>query len=66
MGFQVSKNCLKRPLKKKIKIGPVGRQMAIENYISNDFLSTFFDSINVFNRRLPGVLTVSNEEQALK
>ena len=26
----------------------IGRQMAIENPVSNDFLSTFVDSINVF------------------
>ena len=30
--------------------------MTIENSVSNDFLSTFVDSINVFDCRLPGVL----------
>ena len=29
--------------------------MAIKNFVSNDFLSTFVDSINVFDCRLPGV-----------
>ena len=29
--------------------------MAIKNSISNDFLSTFIDSIDVFDCRLPGV-----------
>ena len=29
-------------------LSPVWRQMAIENSDSNDFLSTFVDSINVF------------------
>ena len=29
--------------------------MAIENSVSNDFLSTFVDSINVFDCRLPCV-----------
>ena len=29
--------------------------MAIENSVSNDFLSTFIDSIDVFDCRLPGV-----------
>ena len=29
--------------------------MAIENYVSNDFLSTFVDSINVFDCRISGV-----------
>ena len=36
-------------------VSPVGRQMAIENLVSNDFLSTFVDSINVFDCRLSGV-----------
>ena len=36
-------------------LSPVGRQMAIENSVSNDFLATFVDSINVFNCRLSGV-----------
>ena len=30
-------------------------QMAIENSVSNDFSSTFVDSINFFDCRLPGV-----------
>ena len=38
---------------------PVGRQMAIENYVANDFLSTFAESINVFDRRLSGVFIFS-------
>ena len=29
--------------------------MAIENSVSNEFLSTFVDSIDVFDCRLPGV-----------
>ena len=29
--------------------------MTIENSVSNDFLSTFVDSIGVFDCRLPGV-----------
>ena len=33
----------------------IGRQMAIENPVSNDFLSTFVDSINFFDCRLSGV-----------
>ena len=33
--------------------------MAIENSVSNDFLSTFLDSIGVFNCRLPGVYILS-------
>ena len=36
-------------------LSPVGRQMAIENSVSNDFLSTFVDSVNVFDCRLPSV-----------
>ena len=34
---------------------PVGRQMTIENSVSNDFWSTFVDSINVFDCRLSRV-----------
>ena len=34
----------------------VGRQLTIENFISKDFWSTFVESINVFDCRLPGVL----------
>ena len=37
---------------------PVGRQMAIENSVSNDFWSASVDSINVFDCRLPGVIIV--------
>ena len=37
-------------------LSPVRRQMAIENFVSNDFLSTFNDSIGVFDCRLPGVV----------
>ena len=33
--------------------------MAIKNSVSNDFLSTFVDSINVFDCRLPGVTKVT-------
>ena len=36
-------------------LSPVWRQMAIENSVSNDFLSTFFDIINVFDCPLPCV-----------
>ena len=36
-------------------LSPVWRQMAIENTVSIDFLSTFLDSIGVFDCRLPGV-----------
>ena len=36
-------------------LSPVGRQMVIENSVSNDFGSTFVDGINVFERRLYGV-----------
>ena len=32
--------------------------MAIENSVSNDFLSTFIDSINIFDCRLSGVYFV--------
>ena len=31
-------------------LSPVGRQMAIENSVSNDFLSKFVDSIDIFDR----------------
>ena len=31
--------------------------MATENSVSNDFLSTFIDSINVFDCCLPGVVS---------
>ena len=36
-------------------LSPNWRQMAIENSVSNDFLSPFVDCINVFDCRLPGV-----------
>ena len=35
---------------------PLGRQMAIENSVSNNFLSKFVDSINVFDCLLYGVI----------
>ena len=47
------KQCFKLPL------SPVGRQMAIKNSVSNDFLSMSVDSIGVFDCCLPGVITVS-------
>ena len=34
----------------------LGDIMAIKNSVSNDFLSTFVDSINVLDCRLPGVM----------
>ena len=34
---------------------PGRRQMAIKNSVFNDFLSTFVDSINIFDCRLSGV-----------
>ena len=34
---------------------PVGRLMAIENYVSNYFWSTFVDDIDVFDYRQSGV-----------
>ena len=34
----------------------VGRQMTIVNSVSNDFLSTFIDSIDDFYCRVPGVM----------
>ena len=36
----------------------VWRQMAIKNSVSNDFLSTFLDSIGTFDCCLPGVVNV--------
>ena len=36
-------------------LSPVGRKMAIGNSVSNDFLSTFVDGINVFDCHFPGV-----------
>ena len=38
-------------------LSPIGRQMAIKNSVSNGFLSTCVDSINVFDCRLSGVIT---------
>ena len=38
-------------------LSSVWRQMAIKNTVSIDFLSTFLDSIGVFDCRLPGVKT---------
>ena len=32
-----------------------GQQMAIKNSVSNDFLSSFVDSIYIFDCRLPSV-----------
>ena len=37
-------------------LSPAGRQMAIENAFSIDFLSTFLNSIDVFDCHLPGVI----------
>ena len=39
-------------------LSPVGRQMAIKNSVSNDFLSTLIDSINVCDCCPSGVLCV--------
>ena len=36
-------------------LSQVGRQMAIENSVSNDLLYTFVDGITVFDCRLSGV-----------
>ena len=36
-----------------------GTTMAIENFVSNDFGSTFADSVNVFDCRLSGVSLVN-------
>ena len=41
-------------------LSPVGRQMAIENSVSNDCLSTFVDNINVFDCRLSFVILVES------
>ena len=40
------------------KIATLGRKMAIENAISNDFWYTLVDSINVFDCHLSGMITV--------
>ena len=37
-------------------LSPFRRQIAIESHVSNDFLSTFVDCINIFDCCLPGVL----------
>ena len=39
-------------------LSPVGRQIAIKNSVSNDFLSTFFDSIDIFDCCLPRVILI--------
>ena len=36
-------------------LSPVGQQMATKNSVSSNFLSTFVDSIHVFDCRLFGV-----------
>ena len=36
----------------------VGRQMPIESSVSTDFLSTFVDSMNVFDCHISGVVTI--------
>ena len=46
-------------------LSPAWRQMAIENTVSFDFLSTFLDSIGVFDCRLPGVMYVSSPSKPL-
>ena len=43
----------------KIARNRIGRQMAIENSVSNDFLSTFVDSITFFDCHLPDVRFLS-------
>ena len=37
---------------------PHWRPMAVENYASNDCLSKFVDSINIFDCRLSGVVLI--------
>ena len=44
-------------------LSPAGRQMAIKNSVSNDFLSAFVDSIEVFNCCLPSVINDSSKQQ---
>ena len=39
-------------------LSPVGRQMAIENSVSNNFLSTFVDCIDVLDCCLPVVVNI--------
>ena len=39
-------------------LSPVGRLMDIENFVSNFFLSTFVDSIDVFDCRLSGAVSL--------
>ena len=41
-------------------LSPVGRQMAIKNSVSNNLLSAFVGSINIFHCRLPGVVSLAN------
>ena len=41
------------------QLSPVGRQMAIKNSVSKDFLFMFVDSIDVFDCRLPSVILQS-------
>ena len=36
-------------------LSPVWQEMAIKNTVYIDFLSTFLDSIGIFDCRLPGV-----------
>ena len=44
-------------------LSPLGRQMAIESSVSNDFLSTFIDSINVFDCRLSGAILLTPKRE---
>ena len=37
-------------------LSPVWRQIAIINSVSNEFLSTFFDSISIFDCGLSGMI----------
>ena len=41
-------------------LSPFGRQMAIKNSVFNNLLSAFVGSINVFDCRLPGVVSLAN------
>ena len=41
-------------------LSPVWRQMAIENSVSNNFLSTLLNGNGVFDCRLPGVMKYSS------
>ena len=40
---------------------PVRQQMTIKNFVSNGFLSTFLDSISVFDCRLSGVIRLKQK-----